>query len=554
METVSAAEPEAPRSAWAVFESAPYRRVLGSAMLGLTGIAMSDAASAWLMTSLNADPRAVSLVQVAVFLPMFMFTLPAGALIDIVEPRRFLVALETFITAMVIVFAAVVSFDLVTPAALLVLTFALSTAWSVAAPAWASLTPGLVPREDLEAALAANSIGYNLSRAVGPALAGRMILLLGVAAPFWGFALANAASVAGLMGCNASGRRTRDLPAERLLSAMRAGLRHAAFNPHLRATLARTVAVFPSGAAFVALLPLVARSQMIAGPQIYGFMIASVSVGATLGSLARPYVKQRLGPDRFVAAGTLAIALGMVMFAFCHALPLALAAGLIAGAGWTTVLASLSVSAQVALPDWVRGRGLAIFLTVVFGSMALGSLAWGYVAAHVGLAATFLFAAAGLVAGVPLSWRWRLQTGDGMDLTPALHWHAPRLSRAVEDDSGPILVTLRYVLAGDDPEPFLDFIEEIGQQRRRDGAYAWGVFADVAQKGLYLETFLVGSWLEARHLRARITNADRAREDAMSGLLAAPPTVTLLLSSDAPRDNLGPPTDLNFFAPLETPA
>ena len=552
--TVSAAETETPRSAWAVFESAPYRRVLGSTMLGLTGIAMSDAASAWLMTSLNADPRAVSLVQVAAFLPMFMFTLPAGALVDIVEPRRFLVLLETFITALVIVFAALVSFDLVTPTALLALTFVLSGAWSVAAPAWAALTPTLVPRSDLEAASAVNSIGYNFSRALGPALAGRLIVALGVAAPFWGFALANAVSVASLAGCTAPCRRARELPAERLLSALRAGLRHAAFNPHLRATLVRTVAVFPFGAAFVALLPLVARSQMTAGPQIYGLLIATVSIGATAGAVARPYIKGRLGADRFVALGTLAIAAGMVIFAFCQSLPVALTAAFVAGAGWTTVLASLSVSAQVALPDWVRGRGLAIFLSVVFGSMALGSFAWGFVAAHVGLTATFLFAAAGLIASVPLSWRWRLQTGEGEDLSPALHWRQPLLVREVEDDSGPILVTLRFVLKGEDPEPFLDFIEEIGQQRRRDGAYAWGVFADVAQKGVYLETFLVGSWLEARHLRARVTNADRAREEGMAALLAEPPTVTLLLSSDSPGDKAEPQTDLNFFAAAGTPA
>jgi MFS family permease len=385
-------------------------------------------------------------------------------------------------------------------------------------------------------------------------LAGRLILALGVAAPFWGFAAANAASVVGLMSCTNAMRRTRELPAERLLSALRAGLRHAAFNPHLRATLVRTVAVFPFGAAFVALLPLVARAQMTAGPQIYGFLIATVSIGATLGSVARPYVKQRLGPDRFVAAGTLAIALGMVMFAFCHTVWFALAAAFVAGAGWTTVLASLSVSAQVALPDWVRGRGLAIFLTVVFGSMALGSFAWGYVAAHVGLTATYLFAAAGLVAAVPLSWRWRLQTGDGIDLSPALHWHSPRLAREVQDDSGPILLTVRYVLAGEDPDPFLDFIEEIGQQRKRDGAYAWGVFADVAQKGVYLETFLVGSWLEARHLRARVTNADRAREVEMSDLLAEPPTLTLLLSSDAERGGAEAQAALNAFATAETHA
>ena len=552
METaIAAAEP--PRSAWAVFGNASYRRVWISTLLGLTGIAMSDAASAWLMTGLNADPRAVSLVQVAAFLPMFVCTLPAGALVDIVEPRRFLVVLQTAITLMILVFAAMVSLNLVTPAALLGLTFLLSAAWSVAAPAWAALTPKLVPPRDLDSASAANGVGYNISRALGPALGGRLIVALGVAAPFWGFALANAASVAVLIGCQSAAHRPRDLPAERMLSAMRAGLRHAAFNPHLRATLMRTVAIFPFGAAFIALLPLVARTQMTAGPQIYGLLIATLSIGATLGSLGRPYVRRRLGPDGFVALGTFAIALGMVLFAFCRSLPFAFAAVLIAGAGWTSVLTSLSVSAQIALPDWVRGRGLAIFLTVVFGSMALGSLAWGYVAARLGLSATFLFAAAGAIAGVPLSWRWRLQTAEGMDLSPSLHYQTPLLARQVEDDSGPVLITLRYVLAGDDPEPFLDAIEEVGRQRRRDGAYAWGVFADVAQKGVYLETFLIGSWLESRHLKARVTNADRANEEEIRTMLAEPPSVTLMLASDSPRDKVEAPSDFNFFEPAQTP-
>jgi predicted MFS family arabinose efflux permease len=544
---------EAPRSAWAVFGNGPFRRVWAATILGLTGIAMSDAASAWLMTSLNADPRAVSLVQVASFLPMFVFTLPAGALVDIIEPRRFLIALETFITAMIVVFAALVSLKLVTPMALLGLTFLLSGAWSVAAPAWAALTPKLVQRRDLDSASAANSVGYNLSRALGPALGGRLILALGVAAPFWGFAIANALSVAVLVGCPTSPRRSRDLPAERLFSAMRAGLRHAAFNPHLRATLMRTLAVFPFGAAFVALLPLVARTQMTAGPEVYGFLIATISIGATLGSVARPYVRRRIGPDGLVAGGTFAIAFGMVLFGICHTLAFAFTAALIAGAGWTSVLTSLSVSAQVALPDWVRGRGLSIYLTVVFGSMAVGSFAWGYVASKIGLPATFLFAAAGAIAGVPLSWSWRLQTAEGMDLSPSLHYKSPPLVHAVDDDSGPVLITLRYVLAGEDPEPFLDAIEEVGRQRRRDGAYAWGVFADVAKRGVYLETFLIGSWLEARHLQARVTNADRAHEEEIRTLLAEAPRLTLMLASDSPKGKAEAHADVNFLHAAQTP-
>ncbi|MDE3174731.1 MAG: MFS transporter, partial [Pseudomonadota bacterium] len=150
-------------------------------------------------------------------------------------------------------------------------------------------------------------------------------------------------------------------------------------------------------------------------------------------------------------------------------------------------------------------------------------------------------------AFIPLTWSWRLQTAEGVDLSPSMHWQAPILAREVEDDSGPVLVTLRYRLAGDDPDPFLDAIEEIGKERRRDGAYAWGVFADVAEANVYLETFLIGSWLEARYLRQRVTKADRVREDHVKSMLAEPATLTLMLASDSPKLALEAQPDLNFY-------
>ncbi len=549
MDTVEAVANEVvcPRSAWTVFENRHFTQIWGATILGMTGIAMTDAASAWLMTNLNADPRAVSLVQVAAFLPMFLFTLPAGALVDIVAPRRFLLILETAITLIIIGFAACVSLGLATPMALLGLTFLLSAAWSVAAPAWASLTPLLVSRRDLESASAANSVGYNASRAIGPALGGRFIMAFGIAAPFWAFAAANAVSVLALLAWRPPERRERALPAERLVSALRAGLRHAVYNPHLRATLVRTFAVFPFAAAFVALLPLVARSQMTSGPQVYGLLLATASVGAALGSLGRPYLKRMLGPDSIAAVGTVAIAVAMTLLGFCRSPTSAFIAAFIAGAGWTGVLTSLSVSAQVALPDWVRGRGLAIFLTVVFGSMTLGSVVWGFVAARLGLPAAHFLAAAGAIAGIPLTWGWRLQTADGVDLRPSMHWQAPMLAREVEDDSGPVLVTVKYRLAGEDPDPFLDAIEYIGRARRSNGAYAWGIFADVAEKGVYLETFLIGSWLEARYLRERVTEADRVHENLVKSLLAEPPTVTLMLAADSPKTSVAPFLASDFY-------
>jgi predicted MFS family arabinose efflux permease len=530
------AEPtDAPPSRWGAFSHLPFSVMWVATTCSLTGIAMADTASAWLMTNLDADPMAVSMVQVAGFLPMFLFTLPAGALADIVEARRFLIVLESFITALIAVFATMIYFQLETPNRLLATTFLLSASWSLAAPAWLAITPLLVPRRDLDVATAANSVGYNISRAVGPAVAGVVIGASGIATPYWIFGAANLGTIAALIWWRAPRTTTNSLPAERLTSAVRMGVRHALYNKHLRGTLIRTAAVYPFAAAYMALLPLVARSQMTQGPQFYGILMGAISVGAVGGSFVLKSLKTRVGADRAVALGTVGIAIALALFGHARHPAVALAAALLAGACWTIVLVTLYVSAQIALPDWVRGRGLGIFLTVIFGSVTIGSAVWGNIAEAAGLPIAHFMAAAGALVAIPLTWRWKLQSAEGVDLSPSMHWRAPNLTREVEDKNGPVLVTVKYRIAGEDPSAFLEAIEEIGQQRRRDGAYAWGVFEDVTEKGLFLETFLIESWLETKHLRERVTNDDRLREDYVHGLIREPPSVTLLIASDLHR-------------------
>jgi len=526
---------ETSRSRFGAFGYAPFAVIWVASTFALSGIAMSDTASAWLMTNLNADPRAVSMVQVASSLPMFLFTLPAGALADIIQARRFLIVVETFITALIVVFTTMVYLRWETPSWLLATTFVLSASWSLAAPAWLAITPLLVPRRDLDGATAANSVGYNLSRAVGPAIAGVAIAHVGPAAPYLIFAAANLGAIAALLWWRAPKRAARNLPTERLMSAVRTGLRHAVYNKHLRATLVRTVAVYPFACAFLALLPLVARRQMTQGPELYGILLGAVSVGAIVGSFALDRLKKNLGPDLLVAAGTVGMALALILFGLARDPGVAICAALLAGATWTLILSSLYVSAQIALPDWVRARGLAIFLTVIFGSVTLGSLLWGQIATTEGLPMAHFAAAAGALLVIPMTWRWKLQTADGIDLSPSMHWRAPMLARQLEDENGPVLVTVKYRIDGEDSAPFLSAIEDIGDQRRRDGAYAWGIFEDVAEKGLFLETFLIENWLEAKHLRERVTNADRLREDYVRGLVKGQPDVTLMIASDLHR-------------------
>jgi len=262
-------------------------------------------------------------------------------------------------------------------------------------------------------------------------------------------------------------------------------------------------------------------------------MLGAIGAAAVSAALALPWLKAMLGSDRLVAAGTLGTAVAMVLFGLARNPATAMAASIIAGASWIAVISSFSVSAQLALPDWVRGRGLAIFVTAFFGALTVGSAIWGQVAAMVGLPATHFLAAAGAVVMIPLTWRWKLQTGEAIDLTPSLHWPTPILAHEIGQDRGPVLVTVEYRIDPRDREPFLAAIEKLGRERRRDGAYAWAVFEDAAEEGRIVETFLVESWLEHLRQHERVTNADRVFQDTVNRFnIEGAPKVTHLISSE----------------------
>ncbi|HLH48183.1 MAG TPA: MFS transporter, partial [Roseiarcus sp.] len=340
---------------WGAFAHAAFTAIWAASVVANLGTAVFDTASGWMIASLNASPLAVSLVQVAVSLPLFLFTLPAGALADVVNARRLLLVVETGVILVSAIFAGLISLRLTSVGALLTTTFLLGAAGAVTSPAWAAIVPLLVPRQDLGSATAANSAGFSLSRAIGPALGGALIAVLGVASAFWVFTISNFGVVAALLWWRPPHKSGESLPAERFLSAVRNGVRFAANSRYLDASLVRALAYFPFACAYLALLPLIARMQMGGGPENYGLLLGANGLGAIGGSFALNPLKARLGADRLVAAGTVATAIALALFGVAHNLAVATAACLIVGAAWTLVLSVLYVSAQVSLPDWVRG-------------------------------------------------------------------------------------------------------------------------------------------------------------------------------------------------------
>ena len=315
---------------------------------------------------------------------------------------------------------------------------------------------------------------------------------------------------------------------------MWAGLRYARHSSPLRGTMARAVGFFLFASAYWALLPLVARTQIAGGPGLYGVLLGAIGVGAVGGAFFLPWLKPKLGPDRLMALGAVGQAIAMVLYGLAREPLVALVASVAAGASWIWVLATLTVSAQVALPDWVRGRGLALYTTVFFGCLTLGSAVWGEVAAYVGLPVAHFLAAAGAIAAIPLTWRWKLQTGAGLDLTPSMHWPAPITTQTIDSDRGPVLVTVEYRIRPRDREAFLEAIAKLEYVRRRDGAYAWSVFEDAAEDGRMLETFLVESWMEHLRQHERVTQADRIVQEAVERFdLTGEPKVTHFIAAES---------------------
>src|SRR5215471_6460576 len=499
---------------WGALRYQVFRWLWIATVVSNVGTWMYNAASGWLMTSLDPSPLIVSLVQVANSLPLFLLALPAGALADMTDKRRLILALEILTTLLSAAFALLISMHIVDPPLLLLFAFVLGALAALEAPAWQAMVTLLVPGPALPSAIAINSLGINISRVIGPAITGAIILGLGIAAPFWLDAFSNAGVIAVLLLWRPQRPKTlAGLPSERLTGAIRAGVRYARYNRELRATLVRAIGFFLFASAYWALLPLLARSQLHGGPGLYGTLLAAIGAGAIGGALLLPRARARAGPDGVLMLGEAGTAAALLLFGLAQQPWVALIACLLAGVSWISVLATLNVSAQTVLPDWVRGRGLAAYVTVFFGTMTVGSALWDLVAEHLGLASAHYLAGAAALLALWITRRWRLHSGPAADLTPSMHWPEPVLAAGNQDDAGPVLVTVEYHVAAEHREAFLAAIVPVARERRRDGAYEWHIFHDSAHPERMLETFLIDSWLEHLRQHQRVTRADRALEE-----------------------------------------
>uniref|UniRef100_E6QRV7 Putative MFS transporter n=1 Tax=mine drainage metagenome TaxID=410659 RepID=E6QRV7_9ZZZZ len=495
-------------SPWAPLHHKVFRMLWIASVVSNIGSWMHEVGAGWLMTSLAPSPLMVALVQAATTTPVFLLALPAGALADIVDRRRYLIVSQVWMMIVATVLGVLTLAGLTTATILLVFTFALGIGTAMMMPAWGAITPELVGRSELQAAISLNSVGMNLARSIGPALAGLIVAVAGSGAVF----LLNAISFLAVIAALKVWQRppqVSELPAERVFGAIRAGLRFARYSPELRAVLTRGVAFFIPASASWALLPLVVRHQLHSGPGIYGLFLACMGVGAIAGALLLPRLRTRLSRDSVVAGATVLYAFAMLVLAHSGNVYAAGAAMLLTGVSWISVVSSLMTAVQTALPGWVRARGLALFWMVFMGGMAAGSTIWGQVASWAGIPYALTIAAFGACMGIAATWTYRIGRHDVDDLSPSIYWPTPAMSGDVEIDQGPVMVTVEYHVHSAKQPEFAKEMQHMRRIRRRDGAFMWELFNDIDEPDRMVECFMVESWLEHLRQHHRVTIADQ---------------------------------------------
>jgi MFS family permease len=375
---------------------------------------MQNVGAGWLMTQLTVSPLMVGLVQAAMTVPVFLVILPAGALADMVDRRRFLLITQGWMVLASGLLGVFTLLGAVTPWTLLLFTFLLGLGAVMNDPAWQAITPEIVSPENHSPAVALNSVGFNVARAVGPAFGGLVIAAAGSGVAF----LLNAASFFGVILFLYRWRRPHCEHVEtgRVSDALIAGLRYVRGAPLVRSVLIRTGAFSLAASSLPALLPILARPHGATG---YGLLLGCFGLGALAGASVLPRLRTRLSVD------------GLIVFAILLFATMTFAAGRVqtfswlslvlfaSGTAWIGILACLNVAAQTMSPSWLRARALSMYLLVLQGGMALGSAAWGALATKVGIPTALLCSSVALAAGL-FTVRGHRLTSQELEFSPAV--------------------------------------------------------------------------------------------------------------------------------------
>ena len=504
-----------------------FRGLWASSGVYFIGNAMQTMAAAWMMVELTGSSFLAALVQTAVFLPMFLFSLPAGVLADITDRRR-LILLALAIQAVTgILLASLLLLHVGGAGTVLFFVFVSGSCTALLSPAFNSSINDAVPRDELPQAITAVGIAYNAARALGPALAG---LVFTLASGPWNFAIAVLSTLLMMLAIRRWPPKPHPptrLPAERMWGGMASALRFVWHSHAVLAQLLRAAAYSGAGSALWALLPVIGQRQLGLGAAGFGLLMGCLGIGAVTAGFLITRLRLRFGLEPLVTGGCAVFALVMLVAAFSRWHIPVYVALVLGGGAWMAVMSTFNTATQTSVPPWVRARAVAMSTLCTLGSFAIGSAFWGAMSGLIGLSAALTVAAVCMAMGPLMARRFPLRMGDAQQVTPVSSWEELFLSYEPDPEAGPVAVEMGYRVHPGNAVDFLDAISQLRAPRRRDGATFWRIYRDLGDPSRYVERFIVTSWADYLHQRARATLADQEIEAHVRSFLLEGESVTM---------------------------
>ncbi|GLR91667.1 MFS transporter [Bradyrhizobium iriomotense] len=485
-----------------------FRRIWLASLLSNLGALIRSVGAAWAMTQMTSSADKVALVQTALMLPVMLISMPAGAIADMFDRRVVMLVSLGISLAGATALTALVWLRLVTPDLLLMLCFVIGSGVALIDPAWQSSVSEQVPAETLPAAVALNSISYNIARSVGPAIGGIVVATAGAVASF----ALNALLYLPLIIALSLWKRISEpshLPPEKLNRAIISGVRYIANSPSIKIVLIRSVITGVIGGAIIALMPLVARDLLRGDAQTYGITLSAFGLGAVIGALNIPEVRKRMSGEAAIRACALSMGGALAAVALSRDLILTSAALVLAGAVWMTAWALFNIGVQLSAPRWVAGRSLAAYQAASSGGIAVGSWGWGRLTDAAGVDSALLVSAV-LMLISPLLGLWLRMPRINARNEDAQALARPDVRLALTDRSGPLVLEIEYRVPQENARAFHNVMQDVQLFRKRNGAYGWSIARDIADPELWTERYHCPTWLDYLRQRNRSTHSERA--------------------------------------------
>ena len=525
-----------------------YRTIWFASIASNFGGLIQAVGAAWMMTMITASGDMVALVQTSTALPIMLFSLVSGALADSFDRRRVMLTAQCFMLAVSALLSVFAFLGILSPWLLLFFTFLLGCGTALNNPSWQASVGDMVPRADLPGAVTLNSVGFNITRSVGPAIGGIIVAAAGAAAAFAVNTMSYFALIYALLRWKPTYPATT-LPREALGSAIFAGLRYISMSPNLQKVMLRGLIFGISASSILALLPIVALELVVGGPLTYGLMLGSFGIGAIGGAVLNARLRERFSSETIVRLSFAGFALSAVIAAFSPISAVTCAGLVISGACWVLALSLFNTIVQLSTPRWVVGRALSLYQTVTFGGIAGGSWIWGIAADNYGVANALLLSAGVMLFGIVIGLKFAMPAFASLNLDPLNRFTEPSLGLDITPRSGPVVIQVDYEIDDSDVPEFLMLMGERRRIRIRDGARNWALMRDLEKPGSWTETYHTPTWVEYIRHNQRRTQVDGENTDRLRALHRgeAGPHVHRMIE----RQAIPPSDDLFFKAHID---